>query len=161
MTKDVKGYEGYYKVDEQGNIYNSKTGMVKKQPIHAKGYKVVTLRKPGICKTYRVHRIVATAFIPNPENLPQVNHKNGIKTDNRVDNLEWCNNSQNQLHSIKNGLRVVKTGIESTRVRIVVHGELGVYMTIKEAAFVSGLSESQMGRMIRGTQLNYTKFLAA
>jgi HNH endonuclease/NUMOD4 motif len=161
MTKDVIGFEGYYKVDESGNVYNAKTGRIKKQPVHWKGYSVVTLRKPGICKTFRTHRLVAEAFIPKVDGLNQVNHKNGIKTDNRLENLEWCNNSQNQLHSIRLGLRKMKTGVDSARNRLVVHKEMGVFMTLKDAAFVSGLSESQFGKMIRGSQFNYTNFMAA
>lgn len=68
------------------------------------GYLVVNLKfEDGKYRTRLVHRLVAEAYIPNPLNLPQVNHKNGIKTDNRVENLEWVNNSQNMLHSVKIG----------------------------------------------------------
>lgn len=76
------------------------------------GYRVVTLQRDGIQHTPRVHRIVATHFISNPLGKDQVNHKNGIKADNRVENLEWCNASENQLHAFAIGLSTPKRGIK-------------------------------------------------
>lgn len=75
-----------------------------------KGYLKVGIIFLGKLKSYRVHRLIAETFIPNPENKPQVNHINGIKSDNRVENLEWCTNSENQLHAIENGLIIHKKG---------------------------------------------------
>ena len=72
------------------------------------GYSSVDLCKDGTIKKYLIHRLVAEAFIPNPEKKPQVNHINGIKTDNRLDNLEWCTHSENMLHSYKQGLSSTK-----------------------------------------------------
>ena len=68
------------------------------------GYERITLSKNGIRKSYYIHRLVAMAYIPNPNNKNFINHKNGVKTDNRVDNLEWCTQKENQQHKWKNGL---------------------------------------------------------
>ena len=79
----------------------------KLKPIKRKnGYlKIVLYDENGKSIEYALHRLVAETFIPNPENKPQVNHINCIKTDNRVENLEWCTNGENQIHAFKNGLQ--------------------------------------------------------
>ena len=117
--RNVVGYEDSYIVTDTGNvyslprkIYNGKgyyeyKGKKMKQVLNHKGYPCVYLSKNGKDKYMSVHRLVAMAFIPNPNNLPQVNHKNGNKIDNRVGNLEWCTNSENQLHAWNLGLQKV------------------------------------------------------
>lgn len=69
------------------------------------GYDTLCLNKDGKFKTMTAHRLIAKAFIPNPENKPAINHKNGIKDDNRVENLEWCTGSENIQHAFDTGLK--------------------------------------------------------
>ena len=86
----VPGYEGLYEVSNKGNVRNVRRNNIIKGFINTKGYIQVSLCKNGIRKNFTVHRLVALTFIPNPDNLPEINHINEDKTNNRVDNLEWC-----------------------------------------------------------------------
>jgi hypothetical protein len=102
MEKEIAGYNGDYTVDENGIIRSYKTGCphVMSVAINKKsGYANIKLCKNNVITTYMVHRIVATAFLPNPENLPQVNHKNKNRNDNRVENLEWISVADNLKES--------------------------------------------------------------
>lgn len=114
---DIKGYEGLYQVNQDGEVYSKQTNRVLKQFYRGKRpdnkYRVVDLKKNGDRKTVSVHRIVAQAFIPNPDNLPCVNHKDGDKNNNCVENLEWCTYSENNNHAIKNGLKKYKSGTKN------------------------------------------------
>ena len=107
--KDIKGYEGFYQVSNLGrvkslerDVYNYRGTLINhiEEKILASsldryGYQCVNLYKNGEGKKMRVHRLVAEAFIPNPENKPMVNHKNEVKSDNFVENLEWCDAQYN------------------------------------------------------------------
>ena len=105
IWKDIKDYEGLYQVSNLGNIksleFNNRTTNHQKREKLLKsfcnklGYQRVVLYKNKVKKQLLVHRIVAEAFIPNPNNLPQVNHKDGVRNNNAIDNLEWCNHKYN------------------------------------------------------------------
>lgn len=105
--KDIVGYEGLYMVSNFGRIKsllrNVGRGELIMKPCFNKhtGYFLVSLRKNGMAKTLKVSRIVAKAFIPNSNGLPQVNHRNCIKTDDRVENLEWMTNKENIKHAFR------------------------------------------------------------
>lgn len=106
--KDIIGYEGLYVVSSLGNIkkiYKSGKSKLKKLSKDKDGYLVVRLSKNNVSRLLRVHRVVAQAFIDNPKNLPEVNHKNENKSNNIVTNLEWCTRRYNFLY----GTRVSRT----------------------------------------------------
>lgn len=117
IWKQIKDYEGLYEISEDGNIRNKK-GSLKIVSPNKRGYKRVTLCKNGKEKIISIHRLVAEAFIPNPENKPQVNHINGIRSDNNVENLEWCTQSENQLHAFSTGLQKGNVGESNGRSKI-------------------------------------------
>ena len=101
---DIKGYEGLYKINKEGVIINKK-GKVLKQRLmggHHKEYWVIDLHNNKKVRTHYVHKLIAEMFIPNPYNLPCVNHKDENKTNNKIENLEWCTVAYNNQY---NGLR--------------------------------------------------------
>jgi hypothetical protein len=108
VWKDIEGYEGFYQVSDKGRIKSLDRivisgygkphrlkGKILKAQTHHCGYLEITLHKDGKKNTHKVHRLVAEAFIQNIDNLKEVNHKNEDKTDNQVENLEWCNRTYN------------------------------------------------------------------
>lgn len=110
IWKDIKDYEGLYQVSNLGRVKSLSNSKRKKekilQPVSiSDGYVQVGLYKCGKRAKFLIHRLVAQAFLDNPNNLSQVNHINGIKSDNETKNLEWCTGCENVVHSIKYGLK--------------------------------------------------------
>lgn len=111
IWKDVVGFDGFYEVSNTGRVRSVDRIIKSSKRSHFKlkgkivgnknnaGYMVVTISKELLSEERLIHRIVAEAFIPNPNNLPQVNHINGDKKDNRVENLEWVSNRENTCHA--------------------------------------------------------------
>lgn len=95
MIKHIKGYEDRYTVDEDGNVFSILRKRYRKQQHDRDGYLYVGLCKDGVVSNKYVHDLVAEAFIPNPDSLPEVNHKDENKENNNVSNLEWCTSKYN------------------------------------------------------------------
>lgn len=109
IWKDIKGWEGIYQVSNVGRVKSLKRFLVKEERImglhdNGRGYLNVRLRKDSRGNVKYIHRLVAETFISNLENKQEVNHKNGDKSDNRVENLEWCSPEENREHAIRTGL---------------------------------------------------------
>ena len=104
---DIKGYEGLYKINKKGEILSLKyrghniEKILSNKPNAGGKYYAITLCKNGEEKTYMVHRLVAETFIPNPQNLPQINHKDENGLNNSVDNIEWCDRSYNMKYGTR------------------------------------------------------------
>lgn len=164
IWKPIMGYEGFFEVSNLGRVrsldreivrYNGthiKRGKLKAICNLSKGYKGVLLCKDGIQKTHKVHRLVAEAFLPNPDNLPQVNHKDEDKTNNMVwvnedgsidydkSNLEWCDNKYNINYS--QSKKIISINI--------ITGECKKYNSLTEATDISGVPKSSISKVLNG-----------
>ena len=105
---DIKGYEGLYAVTSCGKVWSYRSNKFLKLCDNGKGYLIAGLSKDGKSKMHRVNRLVAKAYIPNPNNYPQVNHRDENKTNNSVCNLEWCDNKYNLNYGTHNA-RMART----------------------------------------------------
>lgn len=105
IWKDIKNFEGLYKISTYGRIYSLLTNMTLKPSITKNGYCLIGLRKNKKYKYKTVHRLVAENFLDNPNKYPCVNHIDGNKVNNKLENLEYCSYSYNEKHAYKNGLK--------------------------------------------------------
>lgn len=150
IWKDIAGYEGLYQVSNQGNvratIRRGTNGSNLKLRINVVGYYYVNLFKNGKGKNQLVHRLVTTAFLPNPLGKPQVNHKDGNKLNNNLDNLEWSTPKENTQHSLKVlGVRRChgENNPKSCKIGVFENDKcIGIYYGFHETARALGMSSS-------------------
>lgn len=157
IWKDIKGYEGLYQVSNLGRVKSLYKEIIKSngRNFYSKekllkftmrsGYYNINLTSNKIRKSFEVHRLVAQAFIPNVNNLPQVNHKNGNKTDNKVENLEWVTRKGNMEHATK----ILKVNFRP-KIKIVQYDRKGNYIkkweSLSNASKELGISCSSISK---------------
>ena len=157
IWKDIKDYEGLYQISNYGNVKslpkerrNRRGIYIQKEKLlsltnTSTGYKKVELVKDGKRKGFKVHRLVAQAFIPNPDEKPQVNHIDGDKTNNYVDNLEWATASENSIHAYNTGLNSNKKELNENEI-------VSMYMngiTKEDIAKQYGVSNAVIKRILK------------
>ena len=163
IWKDIPNYEGLYQASNFGNIRSLITNRVlKKSNDH--DYHYSCLYKNKKAKAIRNHRLVCLAFLPNPENKPTINHKNGIKTDNRVENLEWNTVAENNKHKFDVlGKYRTKESYDCMRVEIFCYNTNGLFIckfkSVTEAAINMNLSFGNISNCCRGRLKNYRGYV--
>lgn len=155
----IIGYDGFYMISNFGRIWSVKTG-IKKTYTKEGGYEVAGLSKNAI-SYFLVHRLVALHFIPNPDNKPEINHKDTVKTNNHYSNLEWVTRKENQVHAAKNnrfpGTQINKgkfgklNALSKAVKQLTLTGEVvNVYESSRLAAKATGFTFQSICRAIKG-----------
>lgn len=146
VWKDIKGYEGYYQVSNLGNVKSLGRTFIRKDgmrysrfprimsPVFQKTHPYLTIQLK-INKKYKgflIHRLVAEAFVPNPDKKSEVNHIDGNQKNNKSNNLEWCSRSENQIHAIKNNLYSPAKGEQNSSARFTKEQVLSIRVRLKK-----------------------------
>lgn len=155
IWQSVDGYEGLYLVSTYGRVLSAPRSGTKKEwhflaPHLVCGYVQYELSKSNKTKSYKAHRLVAEAFLPNPERKREVNHIDGNKHNNKLDNLEWSTTSENQIHAhykLGKGIKAVKQLSKDGKL-------IKVWRSIKEASLSLGIDRSDISNASRGKRLS-------
>lgn len=149
MWKPIPGFEDYYHVSDNGEVWSVRKNRTLRPKIDRYGYPAVTLTVHGKSRYFTVHRLVALAFIPNPDCKPTVNHKNEVKTDNRVSNLEWATSKENDNHGTRNS-RMAHSKCRRRVIAQFTDGSEQEFDGVKSASRASGIAHSMITRCCRG-----------
>lgn len=160
----IKGFEGRYTINEQGNIYSIKRKKFLKSRVQKSGYIYVTLCKNYKQYNFMLHRLIANTFILNPDKKPCVNHKDGNKLNNKISNLEWCSYSENIKHAFDNNLINLPKGIHHHNSKKVGQytkkGQLiKIWDSVADAARYLQCNPDCINRTCRGIRKTYLKFV--
>ena len=151
--KDTK-YKNY-EVSDTGKVRNKKTGQVLKLAKHHKGYFKAQMKEDGKHVARFIHRLVAEAFIPNPNNLPQVDHLDNDKSNNHASNLEWVTGKENHRRKVADGLNIVPENAGRPKQPITQHDKEGnfiaKYDSIAEAVEKTGLRQGAISSVLNGS----------
>lgn len=155
-----------YKISENGDVFRVKNNKRVKATINKQGYYRLKLYKNGICKTFQIHRLVALTYLEILEGKNQVNHIDGNKLNNHISNLEWCNNSQNQLHAYKLGLNYIsdngKRNISNKNSKLVLDTKTGIfYSSAKEASYYNQVNYYTLNDYLNNKCPNKTSLIYA
>lgn len=148
--KPIADYVGLYEVSNKGRVRNLKTGRILKPGNNGRGYLFVGLYKNGAVKYHYLHRLVALTFIPNPNKLPEVNHKDEIRTNNKLDNLEWISHRDNSNYGKRN------ERVSKSKSKAIVQFDLSTGLIIKTysstitATRVTGINQGNISKAARG-----------
>ena len=157
--KPIPNYPNY-SVTEDGKIINNKTNRELKPILGNTGYYQISLSNKGESRNLTIHRLVANAFLSNDENKREVNHINGIKTDNRVENIEWVTPSENMKHAYKFGLKIANR--KTINNKFVLDTETGIfYNSAREASRLLGINENTLRGYLTGINPNKTSLIYA
>lgn len=167
IWKNIKGYGNYYQVSNKGRVKSVdrfvphgrhgkvfRKGKIRKAIITKHGYHQVSLKYNGKTSTQLIHRLMALAFLDNPENYPCVNHKDGDKANNILSNIEWCTYSENITHAISTGLLEIASGRKSLNNKPIIQldldgNKINEYYSATKASKYTGLSRSNICRSAR------------
>lgn len=148
--KDIKGFEGFYAITEEGEVWSYRSKKFLSKKLSQKGYYEVLFSVDGKRTYKRVNRLVAEAFIPNPNGLPEVNHLNEVKTDNRVENLEWVSTIDNCNYGTRNQ-RIKEKLIGKSGTKVLCVETNTVYNSVSEAAKAINRTERALLYCLSGT----------